>query len=114
METTPKNAPVYLNYGNGLYASPPCVFNGTTETEYIVNLGEVQSGQAKQKLAQNVEVMTKAMLLDLKDVDPDMKELIKPDGKCREADGFTQSSSLLLSALGLSKSRWAENGEWRW
>ncbi len=114
IEMMPSNAPIFINYSSGTYASPPCVFNGTTDVQFVTNLAEVQSGKESMKLANNVELITKDMLRSWQTVFG-MEEAPRPDVRCRNSDGFMgHGSSWLIVALGYSKSRWADNGEWRW
>ena len=114
MEMMPPNAQIFVSYSNGTYASPPCVFNGTTDVQYIANLAEVKRGGVRMKLAANVEVITKGMLRNWQTVFG-RDEAPRPDERCRNDDGFVgYRHSWLISKFGFSKSRWAANGEWLW
>ena len=103
--TAPDNATVVADYVDKIYASPPCIINGTTDREYIENADAVRNDQA------NAEPVFSADVISIGEA---RAEGYRPDKACADADGFVHSRALLLSILGLTSDRWTDDGGWRW
>ena len=117
VKTAPMNAPVLVSYEKGIYASPPCIFSGSTDTVYINNLDDARNGKAKPILAKNVEAHTIGQVRQLQSFGEESLAILKPDKTCTNADGFIQHGSWLWMKFvdfGWASSRWGENGEWLW
>ena len=117
VKTAPLNASVLVSYERGTYASPPCIFAGSTDAVYISNLEDARSGKAKPVLGKNVDAHTIEQVRQLQSLTNETQAILKPDLTCTNADGFVQHGSWLWMTfveLGLASSRWNENGDWAW
>lgn len=102
MTPPPSNAHVLVDELDGVWASPPCVLAGATETSF----GEPQKDGTFLR-NDEIGISTYGRMKELK---------IPLDAKCKiyGGDGIFQVRSLTSSILGFTTSRWTPEGEWLW
>lgn len=99
-ETIPSHAIVITNGLSEKFASPPCVINGTTDGPYASEAGD------KFQMLPTV--------VDMKYLEA-RKLGFKRDEACDRAKGFEgYSQNAVMHLIWPAKSRWAEDGDWRW
>lgn len=101
----PGTAPVIADEENSTYASTPCIVANTLDRELINNRGEVNDADKALELKPYANEKTIA------DVTADPRW--SRDKTCNFANGFDQIVTRWMRITGY-RSRWAEDGHWRW
>lgn len=101
----PGTAPVIADEENSTYASTPCIVANTLDRELINNRTEVEDPDKSLELKPYANEKTIA------DVTADPRW--KRDTACNFAFGFDQIVTRWMRLTGY-RSRWAEDGHWRW
>ena len=105
VEMAPDNARV-LAYGEKrTYASTPCVVYNKLERELISNRDEIDDSNKPLQLHSYANEVGIAEVRDLRGW--------RRDSACNYINGFDQIVTVLDRMLGY-KSRWTDEGQWRW
>jgi hypothetical protein len=100
----PDNAAVITDEERQTYASPPCAGLGYVDRDLIKNPEDARNPKLSLHLMDYADTSRMAIVRDMG---------WKPDAKCRNADGLTQTITLFQEIFGYT-SRWTPQGEWRW
>lgn len=101
----PGNAPVVVDQERLTYASTPCVMFNTIDRELVGNRAEIEDP------TKEIQLLSYADERKIADVNADPKW--KRDTTCNLAVGFDQIVTRWMRLRGY-RSRWAEDGHWRW
>lgn len=101
----PDNAMVIADDERTTYASTPCVLFNHLDRELIGNRGEIADQTKPLELLRHANEKTMAEMK----ADPKWKR----DSACNFATGFDQIVTTWMRLTGY-RSRWAEDGQWRW
>ncbi|MBN8980736.1 MAG: hypothetical protein J0I29_05585 [Rhizobiales bacterium] len=101
----PGIAPVIADEENSTYASTPCIMANTLDRELINNRNEVSDPDKTLELKPYANEKTIANVTS----DPRWKR----DTACNYAFGFDQIVTRWMRLTGY-RSRWADDGHWRW
>ena len=105
IEPPPDNARVVTDELRLTYASTPCVVFNKLDRELIVNRTEVNDSSKPLKLFKYAAEKTIA------DIKADKKW--KRDAACDYVTGIDQIVTRWMRLVGY-RSRWGDNGQWRW
>jgi hypothetical protein len=100
----PDRAKLIIDRENGTYASIPCVIHNTLERPLIKNPEEVDNVERALVLQDYADMTTAGEIRG---------KSLRPDSKCRAANGFGQDVGL-WGLIFKQESRWTPEGEWRW
>jgi len=100
----PDNARIITDEQRFTYASTPCVIFNNLERELIANRREVNDPSRPLQLYSYANEKTMA---DVK------SDKWTRDGNCNFATGFDQIVTVWMRLVGY-RSRWADDGQWRW
>lgn len=101
----PEIAPVVADEERSTYASTPCVLSNTLDRELIGNRPEADDPAKTLELLPYANEKTIAVV----NADPRWSR----DKACNYAFGFDQIVTVWMRLTGY-RSRWAEDGHWRW
>jgi hypothetical protein len=101
----PDIAPVIADEERATYASTPCVISNTLDRELIGNRKEIVDPDKTIELLPYANEKTIAVVTS----DPRWSR----DKACNFATGFDQIVTVWMRLTGY-RSRWAEDGHWRW
>ena len=101
----PDIAPVIADEERSTYASTPCVIANTLDRELVGNRKEIQDP------AKSIELLPYANEKSIAVVTSDPRW--SRDTACNFATGFDQIVTVWMRLTGY-RSRWAEDGHWRW
>ncbi len=105
IEPPPGIAPVVADEERSTYASTPCVIANTLDRELIGNRKEIEDPDKA------IELLPYANEKTIADVTSDPRW--SRDKTCNFAAGFDQIVTRWMRLTGY-RSRWAEDGHWRW
>ena len=101
----PGIAPVVADEERSTYASTPCVLSNTLDRDLISNRKEIEDP------TKALELLPYANEKTIADVTADPRW--SRDKACNFATGFDQIATVWMRLTGY-RSRWAEDGHWRW
>ncbi len=105
VELAPDNARVLADGEKRTYASTPCVIYNKLERELITNRGEIDDPNKALQLHSYANEVGIAEVRDLRGW--------RRDSACNYINGFDQIVTVLDRMLGY-RSRWTDEGQWRW
>lgn len=105
VEMAPDNARVLADGEKRTYASTPCVVYNKLERELIANRDEIDDPRKALQLHSYANEVGIAEVRDLRGW--------RRDSVCNYINGFDQIVTVLDRMLGY-KSRWTDEGQWRW
>ena len=105
VEPPPDNARVVTDEQRQTYASTPCVIFNKLDRELIANRGEITDPSKPLQLLAFANEKT------MRDVRADPKWT--RDKACNYATGFDQIVTVWMRLIGY-RSRWSDDGHWRW
>ena len=101
----PGSAPVIADDERSTYASTPCILSNTLDRDLIGNRKEIEDP------TKAIELLPYANEKTIADVTADPRW--SRDKACNFATGFDQIVTVWMRLTGY-RSRWAEDGTWRW
>ena len=105
VEPPPDNARVVADEQRRTYASTPCVLFNKLDRELIANRKEISDP------SRPLQLLSFASERTMSDIRTDEKWT--RDTACNYATGFDQIITVWMRLIGY-RSRWADDGQWRW
>jgi hypothetical protein len=106
----PPHARMVIDEGQLTFASVPCVVSGALERELIKNRDEARDASKPLLLRPYADEVRMSEISARRN---ERNEHFRRDEKCAKASGFDQYVTGWQRILGF-RSRWTEDGEWRW